>query len=203
MSKDKNIAGAHGLTAKAQIELHRQQANEESAETVKANGPDADGYRVDKAEAHIVHVQLEIPQFDSLTGARLSKPFVQKFGVKEFEAAKENGGFTGYAVKVLHSPAFAPVMDSVADAALVALQAKYEAITGDVADDTLSYAQLLSTVRTIERFSVKSEAAVDAPVAEPVAVAVAVEEVEEEAPAHKTGRRGATPTTTRPSAQAE
>lgn len=199
MSKDKNIAGAHGLTAKEQTELHRQQVNEETAATVKGNGPDADGYRVDKAEAHIVHVQLEIPQFDSLTGARLSKPFVQKFGVKEFEAAKENGGFTGYTVNVLHSPAFTPAVDSADDTAHKAAQAKYEALTGEKADEELTPAQLQSTIRMVEKLTGKVEAPAVAPVDE--AVAPVEETTDDEEPAHKTGRRGATPTTTRPSAK--
>lgn len=155
MAKDKDQKGAHGLSRKEAADLHYKQINGLETDKVKANGADAAGYKVDKSEAHLVHVELEIPNFDQSTGAKLSNGFVQKYGVKEFEAAKANGGFTGYATKVLHSPSDTTQQLGVAvegtrvvDSNYAVMQDAYEALTGERPDDAYTPAQLDAALRT-------------------------------------------------------
>lgn len=261
--EDKNKKGAHGMTAKEALELHRKQTSGEDVEMIAANGADAGGYKVEKAEAHMIHVELEIPNYDNATGAKLSKGFVQKYGVREFEQAKENGGFTGYATKVLHSPKEATQQLGVSvegvrviDSNYAVMQDAFEQLTGERPDETYTPAQLdaaLKTARTLyARLSANATApaAIDQSQAAPhvpgvvvtpatvlavmdangtevtgkqsvadaakivgentpptqdgnTSVGQATAAADDEAPAPKTGRRGAAVTTTRPSAQAE
>ena len=157
-SDKKEKQGAHGLTKGSHKELHHLQNTGAEPEMVAANGNDAAGYQVRKDESHMVHVQLEIPNFSAATGERLSKGFVQKYGVKEFEAAKANGGFAGYATKILHAPkeaaqelGVAAVGTRVVDSNFAAMQEKYEALTGERPESDWTPAMLDAAVRTAER----------------------------------------------------
>lgn len=65
----------------------------------------AENYIVPKGEEKFYHAVIEVRQFDSKTGKRLSQPRVQKFGRKTFEinvlpSLKKQG----YTVTILHSP---------------------------------------------------------------------------------------------------
>lgn len=61
-------------------------------------------YQINDFESHLVHVVLEMKQFNQTTGEKESKPFVQKFHSAEFERMISQGGFTGYSVEIIHDP---------------------------------------------------------------------------------------------------
>lgn len=65
----------------------------------------AENYIVPKGEERSYHTVIEVEQFDQKTGKRLSKPRVQKFGKKMFEAHVLNSlRKQGYKVQILHDP---------------------------------------------------------------------------------------------------
>ena len=65
----------------------------------------AENYIVPKGEEKDYHAVIEVVQFDPKTGKRLSKPRVQKFGKKIFEAhVAESLRKQGYTVTILHDP---------------------------------------------------------------------------------------------------
>lgn len=61
-------------------------------------------YEINDFESHLVHVELEMKQFNSITGEKESKPFIQKFHPQEFDRMVEQKGFTGYSVEIIHDP---------------------------------------------------------------------------------------------------
>lgn len=64
-----------------------------------------DNYIVPKGEEKDYHAVIEVRQFDPKTGNRLSKPRVQKFGKKIFEAhVFDSLRKQGYTVTILHDP---------------------------------------------------------------------------------------------------
>ena len=64
-----------------------------------------DNYIVPKGEEKDYHAIIEVRQFDPKTGNRLSKPRVQKFGKKIFEAhVGDSLRKQGYTVTILHDP---------------------------------------------------------------------------------------------------
>ena len=65
----------------------------------------ADNYIVPKGEERSYHVVIEVVQFDPKNGKRLSRPRVQKFGRKMFEAhVRSSLQKQGYTLTVLHDP---------------------------------------------------------------------------------------------------
>lgn len=65
----------------------------------------ADNYIVPKGEEKDYHAVIEVVQFDQKTGKRISRPRVQKFGKKIFEAHVMNSlRKQGYTVTILHDP---------------------------------------------------------------------------------------------------
>lgn len=69
-----------------------------------ANGNVEPLYEFPEYEKHLMHVQLETPEFDSVTGEKKSLPYVQKFYVKEFEQIESVSGFAAFKVNILHDP---------------------------------------------------------------------------------------------------
>lgn len=64
-----------------------------------------ENYIVPSNEQHLYHCVIEVRNFDSETGKRLSVPRIQKFGKKSFEngildALKKQG----YTITILHDP---------------------------------------------------------------------------------------------------
>lgn len=55
-----------------------------------------------------VHVTLEQPNYDQRTGKQLSRPRMQKFGVREWAKVREQLYKQGYAVEVLYTPTAKP-----------------------------------------------------------------------------------------------
>ena len=65
----------------------------------------AENYIVPTGEEMAYHAVIEVTQFDPKTGKRLSKPRVQKFGKKIFEAhVADSLRKQGYTVTILHDP---------------------------------------------------------------------------------------------------
>ena len=65
----------------------------------------ADNYIVPKGEEKDYHAVIEVEQYDSKTGKKLSKPRVQKFGRKTFENHVQASLLKqGYKVTILHNP---------------------------------------------------------------------------------------------------
>lgn len=65
----------------------------------------AENYIVPKGEEKDYHAVIEVVQYDQKTGKRLSKPRVQKFGKKIFEAhVSDSLRKQGYTVTILHDP---------------------------------------------------------------------------------------------------
>ena len=64
-----------------------------------------DNYIVPKGEEKDYHAVIEVVQFDPKTGKRISRPRVQKFGKKIFEAhVSDSLRKQGYTVTILHDP---------------------------------------------------------------------------------------------------
>ena len=65
----------------------------------------AENYIVPKGEEKDYHAVIEVVQFDPKTGKRISRPRVQKFGKKIFEAhVSDSLRKQGYTVTILHDP---------------------------------------------------------------------------------------------------
>ena len=64
----------------------------------------AENYLVEDNERGFYHCRLERKVFDPNTGARLSRPFVQKFDEKGFAGLYRNLTESGYDVEILHDP---------------------------------------------------------------------------------------------------
>lgn len=66
---------------------------------------DADNYKVPAGEEHLYHVKIEVKKFNSDSGARMSRPRIQKFGAKEYDTTVKNDLVRqGYTLDVLHNP---------------------------------------------------------------------------------------------------
>ena len=65
----------------------------------------AENYIVPKGEEKDYHAVIEVVQYDPKTGKRISRPRVQKFGKKIFEAhVADSLRKQGYTVTILHDP---------------------------------------------------------------------------------------------------
>lgn len=64
-----------------------------------------DNYLVPKGEEMVYHCVIEVVQFNPKTGARMSRPRIQKFGRKVFEQTVRDALLKqGYTVKILYNP---------------------------------------------------------------------------------------------------
>ena len=65
----------------------------------------ADNYVCPKGEETCYHVVLEVKQFDSKTGKRISAPRLQKFGIKMWESLVYSAlRKQGYEWRIVHDP---------------------------------------------------------------------------------------------------
>lgn len=106
---------AHGLTV-AQMANLRVQQEEETVELMPCNNARPDqikdaifreafsNYQIPRVESHIYVVAVEPRLFDHQTGERLSVATVHKFTREAYEFMKENHGFSGKVVHILHNP---------------------------------------------------------------------------------------------------
>lgn len=109
-SNSQKLRQSHGLDQEqmADIQINQQQSADVSEiKMVKASKKRQDGtaYELPEHEKHLVHVELETPSYDRLTGQKLSRPRTQTFYQQEFDAMEREGAFDGMTVEILHSPA--------------------------------------------------------------------------------------------------
>lgn len=63
-----------------------------------------ENYIVPENEKHLFHVKIEQKAFNQNTGKRLSKPRVQKFGVKMYNRILDDLQRQGFSIEVLYNP---------------------------------------------------------------------------------------------------
>ena len=72
---------------------------------VSIDALNAENYVVPKGEEMVYHCVIEVVQFNPKTGARMSRPRIQKFGRKVFEQTVRDALLKqGYTIKVLYNP---------------------------------------------------------------------------------------------------
>ena len=65
----------------------------------------SENYVVPRGEEHVYHVKIEVKQFNSKTGERISRPRIQKFGMKTWESSvRDSLRKQGYTMEILHDP---------------------------------------------------------------------------------------------------
>lgn len=65
----------------------------------------AENYIVPENEKHVYHCKIERRKFNAETGARLSRPRIQKFNQKIFETLiSKRLPLQGYTIEILHNP---------------------------------------------------------------------------------------------------
>ena len=65
----------------------------------------SENYVVPSGEEHVYHVKIEVKQFNSKTGERISRPRIQKFGMKIWESSvMDSLRKQGYTMEILHDP---------------------------------------------------------------------------------------------------
>lgn len=109
-----------------------------------------ENYIVPTGEERFYHVVIEVRQFDPKTGRRISKPRVQKFGKKSFDAnICASLQKQGYDVLILHDPTewmkaqkakAAATAKAEAEAKAQAEQARFEAAVNAAVADKLDAA---------------------------------------------------------------
>lgn len=84
------------------VEAKPEEAKPEEAKPIEVNG-----YQVPRGEEDFVHVRIKkMDGFDPVTGEPRSKPYIQKYGKREWKSIKEATSEIGYSVEVLHQPNF-------------------------------------------------------------------------------------------------
>ena len=64
-----------------------------------------ENYVVPRGEEMVYHVKIEVKQFNSKTGERVSRPRIQKFGMKTWESSvRDSLRKQGYTMEILHDP---------------------------------------------------------------------------------------------------
>ena len=65
----------------------------------------SENYVVPRGEEHVYHVKIEVKQFNPKTGERISRPRIQKFGMKTWESSvRDSLRKQGYTMEILHDP---------------------------------------------------------------------------------------------------
>lgn len=65
----------------------------------------SENYVVPNGEEMVYHVKIEVKQFNSKTGERVSRPRIQKFGMKTWESSvRDSLRKQGYTMEILHDP---------------------------------------------------------------------------------------------------
>lgn len=106
---------AHGLTVDEMAELHYRQKNDLPVPMIQANNSDESqikdpyfkeyiGHQIPRHESHLYHALTDARIFDVATGRKLSIVVKHIFTREAFEFQKNNFGFSGQVVHVLHNP---------------------------------------------------------------------------------------------------
>lgn len=65
----------------------------------------SENYVVPRGEEIVYHVKIEVKQFNSKTGEKVSRPRIQKFGMKTWESSvRDSLRKQGYTMEILHDP---------------------------------------------------------------------------------------------------
>lgn len=65
----------------------------------------SENYVVPRGEEMVYHVKIEVKQFNSKTGEKVSRPRIQKFGMKTWESSvRDSLRKQGYTMEILHDP---------------------------------------------------------------------------------------------------
>lgn len=72
--------------------------------TGKGKLASGEAYVFPAIEKHLVHVELELEEYDRQTGKKTSTPRVQKFYPDEFVRLEQEGQFAFHRVEILHEP---------------------------------------------------------------------------------------------------
>ena len=65
----------------------------------------SENYVVPRGEEQVYHVKIEVKQFNPKTGERISRPRIQKFGMKTWESSvRDSLRKQGYTMEILHDP---------------------------------------------------------------------------------------------------
>lgn len=65
----------------------------------------SENYVVPRGEEMVYHVKIEVKQFNAKTGERISRPRIQKFGMKTWQGSvRDSLHKQGYTIDVLHDP---------------------------------------------------------------------------------------------------
>ena len=115
-----------------------------------------ENYIVPDNEKHLYHCVIEIKEFDSETGKRLSIPRIQKFGKKGYEnSIAENLKKQGYTITVLHDPNEYVKAQAEEKAARTAAQQK--AAEEKAAADAKAKAEAEAKAKAEEKAALKAE----------------------------------------------
>lgn len=101
MSQKTEKLQAHGLTAEDLNQIQYRQTQGEVMATAGENNP----HGIPEHERHLVHVKIELVEYDRQTGQKTSTPRTQSFTEAEFKQVKDSGILDGYSVEILSSPA--------------------------------------------------------------------------------------------------
>lgn len=165
---------SHNLTLAEVTELQYKQVNNLPLDTMEAS--EDKNVKIFSHEKHLVHVELENPEFDRLTGEKKSVPFVQKFYVAEFNKMVKDGAFKGMKTRIVHmgeetAPVVAmqgtgagsqggganandngngggPVKKELEKMNKLELQAEYKLLFQEDAKDELTKAELINLIQT-------------------------------------------------------
>ena len=65
----------------------------------------SENYVVPRGEEIVYHVKIEVKQFNSKKGEKVSRPRIQKFGMKTWESSvRDSLRKQGYTMEILHDP---------------------------------------------------------------------------------------------------
>jgi hypothetical protein len=104
----------HNLSPAQLKDVQRANAVDEPLEMIPANI--VSDHEIKAIEKHLVHVKLENPSFNNVTGERQSKPFIQMFYPNEFDKMVNDNSFAGLTVEKIHDPRRETNIGSVNDA---------------------------------------------------------------------------------------
>lgn len=97
-AETKALESMKSLKEKAESQL-------QSIQKLRVELASQDSYIPDNPkEINLFHVKLEREAFDSKTGQRLSKPFIQKFTIPDWNQFEKNSTGLGYSVNILWNP---------------------------------------------------------------------------------------------------
>src|SRR4051812_49073722 len=112
--ENKSIKQNHGLTHEEMADLRIRQMQDE-VEMVPANNAGENindkifkeeyaDFEIPKHETHLWHVATESRLFNQTSGERLSSSTVKTYTPVAYKFNKENHGFDGMTIHVLHNP---------------------------------------------------------------------------------------------------